>query len=234
MATTTFIWLGSGRAKRRGVGPKGLYLDQAAKAGLPVPAGAILLDELYRIFVEKGVAVERDGRVIVPDHELLFNTLYYSARLPRFLRPAAVRAGFGDYYAPPARLGVDMNDATAVAAALAAIWSAASRSTTRADILVMDMVASAHAGTAVTRQGTAEDVVTTTGGPPGEQVGLSQLRGWAGPAESEPPHLRRLQMLLRGVRRTFGRGEWQINWIDDGQICYLIQVMPGESGHTPE
>jgi hypothetical protein len=36
--------------------------------------------------------------------------------------------------------------------------------------------------------------------------------------------LQRLQQLLRGVRRTFGQGNWQIDWLDDGRICWLIQI----------
>jgi hypothetical protein len=33
-------------------------------------------------------------------------------------------------------------------------------------------------------------------------------------------------MLLGGVRRTFGRGDWSIKWADDGRICWLLEVTP--------
>jgi hypothetical protein len=36
-------------------------------------------------------------------------------------------------------------------------------------------------------------------------------------------------MLLRGARRTFGDDDWMIEWIDDGRICWLIQIMPLKS-----
>lgn len=36
----------------------------------------------------------------------------------------------------------------------------------------------------------------------------------------------RLQLLLRAVRRHFGRGDWDIEWADDGTRCYLLQLRP--------
>ena len=91
MASSLFIWLGSGRARRRRIGHKGRLLDEAARAGLPVPAGAILTDELLRVFVEKGLVENYDGRLIAPDPELLHNTLFFTVGLPRLDRPGALR-----------------------------------------------------------------------------------------------------------------------------------------------
>ena len=228
MASSLFIWLGSGRARRRRIGDKGRLLDEAARAGLPVPAGAILTDELLRLFVEKGLLENYDGRLIAPDPELLHNTLFFSVRLPRFDKPVALRPAFTpSTTSVPARLDVDLNDTVAATMALANIWTEVARlpAGARADTLVMEMVAADYAGTALTGHNPTHDAVTLLRST--ETITLApelpHLRRGQPDAE-RPPFARRLQMLLRGVRRTFGRGLWQIEWIDDGHICYLIQL----------
>jgi hypothetical protein len=51
------------------------------------------------------------------------------------------------------------------------------------------------------------------------------LLGWGKrPLASLPPFARRLQQLLRGVRRALGDGNWEITWLDDGRDCWLVQV----------
>ena len=98
MTTPLFIWLGAGRARRHHVGPPAARLDQAANAGLPVPAGAVLLDAFFRVALANGLA-QANGGVVIPDAELWHNTLHYSAHLPRFRRPV-------DVYAVAAATGV--------------------------------------------------------------------------------------------------------------------------------
>lgn len=229
MAAPLFIWLGSGRARRRRVHPKGQFLDRAAQAGLPVPTGAILLDELYRVFLDKDLAHSDNGRITISDPELMHNTLFYSVRLPSFERPAAIRTAFASGGQPtPPRLNVNMNDAGAVASALSALWTAAAQAggETRADVLVMDMVTAEHGGAAISRQDAPADETLLTGGTgyKASPLVLPRLGRWTIATGELSPYARRLQMLLRGVRRTFGQGDWQIDWLDDGRICYLIQV----------
>jgi rifampicin phosphotransferase len=60
----------------------------------------------------------------------------------------------------------------------------------------------------------------------GEELLLPQLRSGERADENLPGFARRLQMLLRGVRRTFGRGAWRVEWADDGEVCWLLQVNP--------
>lgn len=236
-----FIWLGSGRAGRRMVGVKGALLDQAAHAGLPVPVGAILLDEFFRICLEKGLVELFDGRAIVPDPELLHNTLFHSVRLPQFQRLVAVRSSFrlsgNTPVCFPAHLNIDFKDAGKMSNALAAAWTAASgrADLTRADVLVIEMVAAEQSGTAVTRQDGRDDESTQFPDHAKDRTtqSLPKLVGWQTPSEGLPPFVRRLQMLLRGVRRTFGKGDWQIEWADDGRICQLLQVSPPTTRHHP-
>lgn len=236
MASSLFIWLGSGRARRRGVGEKGLLLDQAARAGLPVPTGAILLDELRLTFLDKGLIEARNGRLIAPDPELLHNTIFYSVRLPRFARAVALRPAYVASPTVPARLSVDLDDAVTTAAALAALWSGAETQPSggRADLLVMEMVTAQAAGTALTNnmatgRGAPADEITLRSGDETSLSTLPRLTGWQTPDPDLPPFARRLQMLLRGARRTFGPGMWQIKWIDNGQICYLVTAAKSDA-----
>src|SRR5690554_4489859 len=91
MSRLLFVWLGSNRARKRGVSAPGVLLDRAARAGLPVPAGAILLDDVYRLALDEGAAIVSDGRVIVPDPAWLHDLLYQGVRFPVIDAPVAVR-----------------------------------------------------------------------------------------------------------------------------------------------
>lgn len=225
MASPLFIWLGAGRARRRHVAQRGQMLDQAARSGLPVPPGAILLDELLRTFIDKGLVESQGNRLLIPDSELFHNTLFYSVRLPPFKRPVLVRPACA---AVPATLPdygpIDLGDNIATAAVLSAIWTDISRtSIDRADVIVIEQVAANHAGVALTND-TADEVTLALGEAADQPTSLPRLSSWSAPDSALPPFFRRLQMLLRGARRTFGPGRWQIEWADDGQICYLIGV----------
>lgn len=234
MSMTLFVWVGSGRARRRKVGPRGVRLDRAAHAGLPVPPGAVLLDELLRVCLREGLVESSDGRVFIPDPELFHNTLFHSVRLPRFARPVTLSPLFapedhvpsGPDGARSAPRAIDLNDAGQTATALAALWSAAPRRPdARGDVLALETVAVQAVGRAHTLGSGVDDRVETDG-PAAEVLSLPQLRGWHTPAGDLPPYARRLRMLLGGVRRTFGRGDWAIAWADDGRVCWLLDVAP--------
>ena len=213
---TPFIWLGSGRAKKWDVAPKGRHLDEAAKAGLPVPPGAILLDELFQLLLNEGVVVLDNGRVTAPDPDWVWETVYQSVRFPPLEKPVAVRTASAAATAP--QLDVNFTDSAQLSHALCVLWS---HLTDRRDVLVMEMRSASVAGTAVTSPTNEHDTIHTPNNPP---LSLPQLNRWQRPAADLPSHLQRLQQLLRGVRRTFGQGEWQIDWLDDGRICWLIQI----------
>jgi pyruvate,water dikinase len=233
MVTALFVWVGSGRARRRKVGPQGARLDRAAYAGLPVPPGAILLDEFLRVCLREGLAEWGEGRVFIPDPELLHNTLIHSVRLPRFDRPVTLSglsspdaAHRGAAEAQSLSRAIDLNDAGQTAAALAALWSAALRQpAARGDVLALERVDALWAGRARTSPIEPEDLVEIDE-PAASVHALPQLRGFRTADVDRPPHARRLQMLLGGVRRTFGRGDWSIKWADDGRICWLLEVTP--------
>lgn len=223
MSTSLFVWLGSGRARRRQVAPAGQWLDEAARAGLPVPPGAILLDEFWRLCLAKGLAARRGGRVLAPDAELLHNTLFYSVRLPRFTRLVTVRP----IEATPANRAIDAADAPALTQALAAAWAAHPDDPApgRHDVLVMEQVAASHSGFATCLQAVEHDEVVLASEGPASFLSLDRLRPRQATNETSP-FARRLQMLLRGIGRTLGPGDRVIHWADDGHICWLTGVLP--------
>jgi hypothetical protein len=222
-----FVWLGSGRTRKRHVGGLGRFLDEAARAGLPVPAGAVLLDEFYRFCLGRGLAQRTADQLIIPDIELWHNTLFHSVRLPTFDRPVAVRPSFsadggGLMPNPLARQWVSLNDPVAAADAFSAIWTVAVHfpATTRADTLIIEMVTAEHAGCVNLSDGEADEI--TVASPSAATLRLPRLLPLRAPDESLPPYARRLQMLVRGLRRTFGPAVRQVEWADDGAICYVL------------
>lgn len=250
-----WVVLGSGRSANLGVGNKGRLLDLASRAGLPVPAGLVILDDawhealrlgLVRREPARGDAGAGGGRIVLGDGERLLARL----NLPPFARPIAVRSAFALEDAPSqslagffaSRLNVDPRDPAALAAALVDVWGSAERAAGlfRRDVLLLQMVDARHAGVGFTEQEHEDDLVNVVpgladrlvaGAVPGETLLLPKLRPWEAPPG--PPNLLpkapfalRLQRLLRDVRRVFGPGDWDVEWADDGERCWLIQLRP--------
>ena len=242
MKKTPFIWLGANRARKWPVGEKALLLDKAASAGLPVPSGAILLDELFHVFLEAGVISVQETAVTNFDSDWLFESLYDGIRFPRFDQPMVVRAAFSTIaheqrpVMSAAKFDVDMNDPDELARALCNVWSVSPHSEIafRRDVLVMEMVAAGAVvstevvnGTAVTDSESTTDQITIQD----NSLELPQLTGFFPRTDSSlPSYAQRLQKLLRGIRRTFGQGSWQIDWLDDGEICWVMKVTKRQSG----
>ncbi|GIK56697.1 MAG: hypothetical protein HND44_08595 [Chloroflexi bacterium] len=223
MTRLHFVWLGSKRAKKNGVSEKGWRLDMAARAGLPVPNGGILLDNFYWLAVHEEVVQIVDGRAHIPSPPALYDLLYTAVRFPQLDKPGIIRPLFTDAdtaVSPP--FAVLMADPVALAAALGQLWQAAPPDdTSRHDLLIQEMVAIEVEGTAVTASNHPADTITVAN----TSFDLPQLTGWRRPTAARPDHLRRLQQLLRGVRRTFGAGEWQVQWMDDGRVCWLLHIL---------
>lgn len=231
MVGTMFIWLGAGRARRRKVGDAGRLLDEAARGGLPVPAGAILLDEFFRLARAEGLAVESGSRVTVADPQLLHNTLIHSVRLPRFRQPVRlcpVRAAgeaSDSASARPSPAFIDFDDPAAAAGALAVAWSAfGPDGDARRDVLIAEQVAAQQTGVALMEESGESDLIRYAAQAGDMALSLPRLRRGLRPDEDLPPFGRRLQQLLRGARRTLGAGDWLVEWADDGHICWLVGV----------
>lgn len=238
MQKTPFIWLGSKRSRKYPIGAKGSLLDIAASRGLPTPNGGILLHEAYELLRQEGVITLQGAEVHVPDPDWLHETIYEGIRFPRLQEPVALRAAFATSNRPEdgtrgafsTCLHVNALDAQQLAQALGAVWSSAGGCADewRRDVLIMTMVREEMSGTAVTLTVAESDAVWLTHRPTGTtpDLCLPPLRGWQRPSPHLPPYARRLSQLLNGVRRSFGPGPHEISWIDDGRICWLIQIRP--------
>jgi hypothetical protein len=227
MNKSPFIWLGAGRAKKRGVARRGRHLDAAARAGLPVPEGAILLDELFRIFLHEGVVEQVGPDVIVPDPIWLLEVLYRDVRFPRLQKTADVWPILADQDQSSPAPGVvtyevDLEDAEKLAAALSNAWSFLEEDNCRRDVSIVTHIEGKTAGRAQSSAEDVEDIVTVFSGAGEESVNLPRLGRWKRPSQEFAPFLRRVQMLLRGVRRTLGDEEVvDFNWTDDGRVCWI-------------
>ncbi|PID84649.1 MAG: hypothetical protein CSB13_12125 [Chloroflexi bacterium] len=229
MKKTPFIWLGANRARKWPVGQKALLLDQAASAGLPVPNGAILLDELFQLFLQEGVIAMQETAVTHAHPQWLFESLYDGIRFPRVNKPTMLRGAFSapaqDHKSvhTPAVLDVDMHDPHELARAFSRIWSVSPPPNLdfRRDVIVMEMVQGEIRGSVVTNAEDETDHLSIQD----EVSELPRLASFFGRTDSRlPPYAQRLQKLLRGIRRTFGKGAWQVDWVDDGEICWVTKV----------
>ncbi|MEM9521678.1 MAG: PEP-utilizing enzyme [Actinomycetota bacterium] len=201
--------LGSGDLDAAGVPPKAALLDVARSRGLPVPAGIVVLDGA--------------------------NADDAAAQAP-VASSFAVRSAFGaEDGTESSRAGWFESELRVPADELAAAIGRVRASRTRvdepirADVLVMAMVDAAHAGVAFTEPGTYDDIVNVIGGTAedlvggreaGERVALPRIE------TPEEPWARRLRTLLASVRSIFGDAPWDIEWADDGEICWLVQIRP--------
>lgn len=234
MRKTPFIWLGANRARKWPVGEKAGLLDKAAHAGLPVPPGALLLDELYQLLLEEGVILADSGLVTVPDPDWLFESLYEGVRFPRLDKLMLPRRAFSldgaPFSAPTHPVLVNLQDPAELARALTAVWSLPSPPAhLRRDTLLMEQVEREVWGTAVTTSMPPDQTTYQSADAPSANLTLPHLGRFGRISSDLPPFAGRLQKLLSGCRRTLGPSSWQIEWHDDGHICWIIQIHRSEN-----
>lgn len=97
------------------------------------------------------------------------------------------------------------------------------------------MVPATTAGIAFTERAFEDDLVEwvdglaadlASGNATGHTLELPRLRVGERPRRDLAGWQRRLASLLRDVRREFGDSDWDIEWADDGETCWLVQVRP--------
>jgi hypothetical protein len=224
MAQALFIWLGAKRAEKRGVGEPGVLLDRATRAGLPVPRGGILLDDFYHSALNDGLFAVANGRLTCPDPLLLHDALYEAIRFPQLPKPVVVRPIFSPTDGRfPSQVNVHFTDPVQLADSLSAVYTSAlaQPANVRRDVMVMEMVDVVVSGTAVTDTSDPSDTITYDD----QSMTVPQLGHFQRASSDVPPFAQRLQKLLRGVRRTLGKGNWRIEWADDDDVCWLTQIM---------
>jgi len=213
-----FAWLGSKRAAKQDVAEPGCLLDKAAANNLPVPAGGILLHDFYELAVDEGVVQAKDGTITAVSSQALHDLLYNLARFPRLEDEIVLRPLQDDQFGPT-QAPIQSDDPAALANSLCECWQ---QQNGRHDVLLITLPQAAVRGTAVSPANADSDQIILPEG----KLRLAHLGRWQRPDSSLPPHAQRLQMLLRGVRRTFGDVGWEIEWVDDGRICWLWQLTP--------
>ncbi len=214
--------LGRGRLAAEGVGGKAANLDRAAAAGIPVPPGFV---------IPHGRSLD-----VAP-----------SDLVPLGPGPLAVRSAFSVEDRPDSSLAgyfathLDvMASAGAVRTAAESVRASASgrglvEGSPRLDVLVMRQIAPRFAGVVFTQAQFEDDLVNATAGladrlvsgrDPGETFTLAKRRRFDRVDRSLPDWQQRLATLLRSVRSTFAERDWDIEWADDGETCWLIQIRP--------
>lgn len=202
--------LGSGSVVAAGVGSKAASLDRARATGLPVPRGFVIPNDqpapsahdlIGDLAVRSAFSVE-DGTE--------------SSNAGRFRSLLGVSPdGLGD--------------------AVELVRSSADAGVGRLDVLVMEMVPAVTAGVAFVERGFEDDLVEwvegladglASGTVSGRSIELTRVRTGERPSEDLPKWQQRLTTLLRDVRDEFGDVDWDVEWADDGQTCWLIQVRP--------
>ena len=209
------VELGSGRLQLLGVGAKASLVDRAARAGLAVPLGVVLLDG-----APAPAAADLPAELRAPDHGLAVRSAF-------FLEDGRTESHAGRFRS---LLRVGPDGITEAVADVRASADADSPGSMRRDVLIMDMVDARHAGVAFSEPGWYDDLVNVTtgtaehlvaGDEPGERVELPRLEHPDG-----APWQHRLQRVLRRVRREFGDLPWDVEWADDGSTCWLVQLRP--------
>ncbi len=220
--------LGSGLASAAGAGPRADLLDRCARAGLPVPAGAVLLDDARRW----GELDDADLAGPTNPSQLV-----------------TVRSAF----APPGEVAsrtipsLPAGDGPGIVAVVRSIWAAgAAAGVARADVILFAHVPGVQAGAAVTGPDRDDVVSWHEVTPEARQAGGDREVGrWAArPLRARdrphratdrvplPPWGMRLVRLLRDVREVVGVDRWDVEWVDDGWRCWLVGLQPatGDAG----
>ena len=219
----TITALGDGVDPR--TGPKAAHLDRAIRAGLRVPRGFVVthvadLDE---------PAVRRQLSASAGDLGVVSVRSAFSAE-----------DGAGRSFAGAFRTELDV-DAQAVPAAVARVRSswddvgALAGVDGRRDVVVQRMVPALVAGVAFSEPGFEDDWIEAAPGlgaavVDGTDRGRSSRLPRIGRRETPEvwlsPWERRLAELLASVRSEFGDEPWDVEWADDGRVCWLLQVRP--------
>lgn len=230
------VWLGCSPWPAQAVGPKAAYLHRAKAAGLPVPPGILVLEEALAESLRQGWVHATPEGFIIADEDALRQAL----KLPPVASRVAVRSAFAcedgesqsmaGYFA--SFLDVPPSE---ILSALYRVWNSSRHlgMACRRDVLVMAMVDARRAGVAVTETEHEDDLINVTeglgdrlvsGAVAGETLHLPKLRTFERPTETG--FAGRLQQLLRDVRRVFGARNWDVEFADDGEQCWLLQVRP--------
>lgn len=204
--------VGSGDLTKHGIASKAARLDDAAADGVAVPTATVVPDGLDAPAAAKQIALRHRSRLAVR-----------SAFAAEDGDDKSLAGHFDSF------LHIELTP-EAIADAIERV-RASGTAEYRRDVLVMDMVDASHAGVAFTEPGWLDDLVNYTDGvgdallsgeEQGESLELDRRRRQDDTAEWQG----RLAELLAAVRDAFGDEPWDIEFADDGEQCWLLQIRP--------
>lgn len=218
-----FLRIGSRSStfKKLEVGELARLLNELIKAGLPVPAAILLLDGAWERMVADGIVeVIGDDVIVHSADEFMARFALNGVRKAVNLR-LIFSAESQNQAQPPTHTNSNVPPATnPLIEAVVAIWQAGRTTNTRRDILIMERVTGQQQGSVISRAAQAFDLVET------DDLHLPKLSRWQRSTQTVGWQ-RRLQLLLRGVRRTLSLEtvqNWEIEWVDDGRTCWVVGI----------
>lgn len=232
---------------------KGLIPEKFAPLQIPVPEGCVVLDEFFRHARSTGLIRIEDRTVIVDDARAFMNQIElppitgnvavrsaFTAEDQRNVTftgkfETVLNVPIESYEVSPSRV----RNPEAIADAIAKVWSSGLHGGVdgRMDVLVMRMIDARHSGVAFTELDYEDDLVNYTEGLANELL-AGHVEGTVldmpkiepmepiSKAYTNLPFVPRLQNLLRSLRIALGKGNWDVEWADDGKKTWIIQVRP--------
>lgn len=192
-------------------------LNHAFKSGLPVPNGIILLQQGWQLLQQAGIVSVMGKDVVVHSADEFLECFgLHKRREAVALHPSCALELSG----PPQ---FNKEDDHLLIEGIVAIWQKSAEARfSQCDIWLYQAVTPLQMGRAITKSQPFDQLLFDD-----QESPLPALRGWQQPTATIAWQ-RRLQQLLRGVRRSFSlHGKtWDIAWCDDGQICWLTGVRP--------
>ncbi|MEY3990326.1 MAG: hypothetical protein RI985_1407 [Chloroflexota bacterium] len=228
----------------RGVATKAVRLAKAMRAGIAVPSCMVLLEEGWQAIRKLDLLATQQERLVPRDEALFIDALGLFSMLSGLTPRIAVRTLTDtDSVYPLAVQGVhatslrvDRRDPAGLSRAICGVWSAIQHvdGRRRGDVLLMSMVEPQFAGIALVARGFEDDWINYVAGS-GDGLARGVVTGMAmslpriyrgEQAHAKLPFAQRLQQLLRQIRHVFGDQQWEVEWADDGETCWLIEIRP--------
>ncbi len=201
-------------------------LHRAARAGVAIPDAVVIPDAEFEAWSAAGYPLPAELRGGL----LVVRSAFATEDTPR-LTNAGTFASV---------LRVPADDRSAIAAAAAAVRASGSHAATTRDLLVMRQVAAQQAGVAFTEREHEDDLVNVVNGTAeellagrvsGQTLDIPRVRRGEPTDVLLPPWAQRLQRVLMLVRdlghvNRWGNGDWDVEWADDGDTCWVVQLRP--------
>ncbi len=224
--TAPWAVIGGGDSRALDCAPKAAMLHRAARAGVAIPDAVVIPDAEFDAWVAAGHALPstlRGGLLVV-------RSAFATEDAPSHTNTGAFTSV----------LRVPADDRQAIAAAAAAVRASGAHAATTRDVLVMRQVAAQHAGVAFTEREHEDDLVNVVNGTAeellagkvsGQTLDIPRCRRGEPTDVLLPPWAQRLQRVLLLVRdlghvNRWGNGDWDVEWADDGEVCWVVQLRP--------